>query len=57
MRKSVVIGEFLEKSLHQREEAIGLFFIYEIYILLHISYLKCKLMTIKRKSKGEKLWI
>ena len=58
MRKFAKISEFLEKNINsKRDHLASFFFIYEIYLLLYISYLKYNLMTIKRKSKGEKIWI
>lgn len=48
MRKFAKISEFLEKIIKSK------FLIYGFYLFLYIAYLKCNLMTIKRKSKGEK---
>ena len=54
MRKFAKISEFLEKNINSKRDHLVSFFIYEIYLLLYISYLKYNLMTIKRKTKGEK---
>ena len=51
MRKFAKISEFLEKNINSKRDHLVSFFIYEIYLLLYISYLKYNLMTIKRKSK------
>ena len=51
LRKLELIG----KIVKFKRRPFGLFFIYNFCFSIHISYLKCNLMTMREKRKGRKI--